>query len=88
MSGPWAIYVHGVGGIRENGYKQLSIINEAGIPTLMITYRNDRGAPAEANGLYSFGTREWRDLDVAVTYLLGRGAPKIIIAAELMGDNT
>ncbi len=23
MAGPWAIFVHGVGGIRENGYRQL-----------------------------------------------------------------
>ncbi len=86
VAGPWAIYVHGVGGTRENGYKQLSILHEAGVPTLMITYRNDRGAPAEAsNALYAFGTTEWRDLDAAVSYLLGRGAPSVIIAAESMG---
>lgn len=85
MAGPWAIYVHGVGGIRENGYKQLSILNEAGIPTLMITYRNDRGAPAEDNALYGFGMNEWRDLDAAVTWALDRGAPSVIIVAESMG---
>ncbi|MGV3490957.1 MAG: alpha/beta hydrolase family protein [Devosia sp.] len=85
MAGPWAIYVHGIGGIRENGYKQLSILNEAGVPTLMITYRNDRGAPADPNPLYSFGVTEWRDLDAAVTWVLARGAPGVIIAAESMG---
>ena len=86
MAGPWAIYVHGVGGIRENGYRQLSILHEAGVPTLMITYRNDRDAPAEAtNALYAFGTTEWRDLDVAVAWALERGAPGVIIAAESMG---
>lgn len=85
MDGPWAIYVHGVGGIRENGYRQLSILQEAGIPTLMITYRNDRGAPADPNPLYSFGMTEWSDLDAAVSWALGRGAPGVIIAAESMG---
>ena len=86
MAGPWAIYVHGVGGIRENGYRQLSILHEAGIPTLMITYRNDRGAPSEEErALYSFGMNEWRDLDAAVTWMLERGAPSLIIAAESMG---
>jgi fermentation-respiration switch protein FrsA (DUF1100 family) len=85
MDGPWAIYVHGVGGTRENGYRQLSILNEAGIPTLMITYRNDRGAPADPNPLYSFGMTEWRDLDAAVSWMLERGAPNLIIAAESMG---
>jgi fermentation-respiration switch protein FrsA (DUF1100 family) len=85
MDGPWAIYVHGVGGIRENGYRQLSILNEAGIPTLMITYRNDRNGPADPNLLFAFGTTEWRDLDAAVGWVLDRGVPGVIIAAESMG---
>lgn len=85
MAGPWAVYVHGIGGIRENGYRQLSILNEAGIPTLLITYRNDKGAPAEADPLYSFGVSEWRDLDAAVSWMVGRGAPSVILVAESMG---
>jgi pimeloyl-ACP methyl ester carboxylesterase len=85
MTGPWAVYVHGIGGIRENGYRQLSILNRAGIPTLMITYRNDKGAPAEQNPIFSFGVNEWHDLDAAVSWMLGRGAPSVILAAESMG---
>ncbi|WP_439600556.1 alpha/beta hydrolase [Devosia sp.] len=85
MAGPWAIYVHGIGGIRENGYRQLSILNAAGIPTLLITYRNDKGAPTPENALYSFGVTEWRDLDAAVGAMLDRGAPSIILAGESMG---
>lgn len=85
MAGPWAVYVHGIGGIRENGYRQLSILHEAGIPTLLITYRNDNGAPADPNPLYSFGITEWRDLDAAVNWMLGRGAPSVILVAESMG---
>ena len=85
MDGPWAVYVHGIGGIRENGYRQLSILHEAGIPTLMITYRNDKGGPVEANPIFSFGVNEWRDLDAAVSWMLGRGAPGVILVAESMG---
>ncbi len=85
MDGPWAIYVHGIGGIRENGYRQLSILNEAGIPTLLITYRNDKGAPSPENAIYSFGVEEWRDLDAAVNWTLGRGARGLILAADSMG---
>lgn len=85
MAGPWAVYVHGIGGIRENGYRQLSILHEAGIPTLLITYRNDNGAPSDPNPLYSFGITEWRDLDAAVSSMLGRGAPSVILVAESMG---
>ncbi len=85
MTGPWAIYVHGIGGLRENGYRQLSILHEAGIPTLMITYRNDRGAPAGPGALYSFGVTEWRDLEAAVNWALARGAAGVILVAESMG---
>ncbi|RYE10330.1 MAG: alpha/beta hydrolase [Hyphomicrobiales bacterium] len=81
----WAIYVHGIGGLRENGYKQLSVLHEAGIPTLLITYRNDRGAPASPNRLYSFGLTEWRDLDAAIGWMQSRGAQRIVLVAESMG---
>lgn len=85
MTGPWAVYVHGIGGIRENGYRQLSILNAAGIPTLLITYRNDKGAPSPQNALYSFGVNEWRDLHAAVSWMLARGAPSVILVGESMG---
>ncbi len=81
----WAIYVHGIGGIRENGYKQLAALHEAGLTTLMITYRNDRGAPVSPRPLHAFGTTEWADLDAAVTWALRQGAPSVIIVAESMG---
>jgi uncharacterized protein len=81
----WAIYVHGVGGIRENGYKQLVVLHEAKIPTLLITYRNDTGAPAAPNHLYSFGITEWMDLDDAVTWAKSQGAERFVIVAESMG---
>lgn len=84
-SGPWAIYVHGIGGIRENGYRQLIALREAGFTTLMLTYRNDAGAPAAPNPLYAFGTTEWHDLDAAVTWALANGAPSVVIVAESMG---
>ena len=50
----WAIYVHGVGGLRENGLRQLSVLHEAGIPTLMIGYRNDPWGPKGEPSFYSF----------------------------------
>jgi pimeloyl-ACP methyl ester carboxylesterase len=81
----WALYVHGIGGLRENGYRQLSILHEAGIPTLLITYRNDKGAPASPNNLYSFGLTEWRDADSAIDWMVAQGAQKIVLVAESMG---
>lgn len=81
----WAIWVHGIGGTRENGYRMVKTLHEQGVPVLMITYRNDRGAPRSADGLYSFGLGEWRDLEAAVDFAVGQGARRVAILAESMG---
>lgn len=80
-----AVYVHGIGGTRENGYRQLAGLNAAGVPLLMITYRGDRGAPTDPDGLHALGLKEWRDLDAAITWLKARGHSRIIVAGESMG---
>ncbi len=82
---PWAIFVHGIGGRRENGYRFLPTLHEAGLPVLLISYRNDSDAPADPSGLYAFGLTEWRDLEAAVNYAMAAGAPSVIIVAESMG---
>lgn len=81
----WAIWVHGIGGLRENGYRMVKTLHEQGLPVLMITYRNDREAPRASDGLYSFGIGEWQDLSAAVSFAHSRGASRIVIAAESMG---
>ncbi|MDG4647691.1 hypothetical protein P6F26_04490 [Roseibacterium sp. SDUM158017] len=80
-----AIYVHGIAGAREDGYRALSILAEAGIPTLLVTYRNDPGAPGEPSGAYGFGLTEWRDLEAAVRWMEARGHENLILVAESMG---
>lgn len=82
---PWAIFVHGIGGRRENGYRFLPTLHEAGLPVLMISYRNDSDQPADPSGLYAFGLTEWRDLETAVQYATENGAPSVIVVAESMG---
>ncbi|WP_052731966.1 alpha/beta hydrolase [Devosia geojensis] len=81
----WAIFVHGIAGTREGGYRYLPALHAAGYPALMITYRNDVGAPSSPQGIYSFGLTEWPDLDAAVEYALANGAARVIIAADSMG---
>ena len=82
---PWVIFVHGIGGRRENGYRFLPTLHDAGLPVLMISYRNDSDAPADPSGLYAFGLTEWQDLDTAVRYATDNGAPSAIVVAESMG---
>ena len=84
-SAVWAIYVHGIAGRREDGYRHLSVLHEAGLPTLLITYRNDAGAPPSPSGEYAFGLTEWRDLEAAFAYAEARGATKVVLVAESMG---
>lgn len=80
-----AIYVHGIAGLRENGYRHLSVLRRAGIPVLLITYRNDADAPVSLERQYAFGLTEWKDLDAAVTFLRQRGVTRIILVGESMG---
>jgi uncharacterized protein len=82
---PWVIFVHGIGGRRENGYRFLPMLRDAGYPVLMISYRNDRDAPADPGGFYAFGLTEWRDLDTAVQYARSHGATSVVLVAESMG---
>jgi pimeloyl-ACP methyl ester carboxylesterase len=81
----WLIFVHGIDGEREGGLRPLPTIVDAGLPTLLITYRNDQGAPASPDGLSHLGQTEWRDLEAAVEYAVGEGAEDIILYGDSMG---
>ena len=83
--GRWAVFVHGIGGRRENGYRFLPVLHQAGMPVLLLSYRNDEGAPPSAEGIYAFGLTEWRDLESAVEHAVDHGASSVVIVAESMG---
>lgn len=81
-----AIYVHGIAGAREDGYRHLSLLHEAGYSVLMIGYRNDPGAPATPDLRYGFGITEWPDLEAAVAaFSAGPDGPGLVVVAESMG---
>lgn len=79
-----AVYVHGIAGAREDGYRHLSMLHDAGWSVLLISYRNDAGAPAAPDGLHGFGLLEWPDLEAAVDYL-ARDGSGVLVVAESMG---
>lgn len=80
-----AIYVHGVAGAREDGYRHLAMLADAGIATLLIGYRNDPDAPAAPGGRYAMGTTEWADLEAAVAEMTARGHDRLLLVGESMG---
>lgn len=80
-----AVYVHGIAGAREDGYRHLALLHEAGWTVLLISYRNDPGAPATSDGRYGFGLTEWPDLEAAILSVTGPDGPPVLVVADSMG---
>jgi pimeloyl-ACP methyl ester carboxylesterase len=80
----WVIFTHGRGADPREGLRQLSVAESFGYPTLMISYRNDEGAP-QTDGIVRFGQEEWPDLEAAVQYALDNGATDVILTGASTG---
>jgi uncharacterized protein len=81
----WAIVVHGINGTMQNGLRMVPTLHRAGLPTLLISYREDLGAPESPDGLHHMGLTEWRDLAAAARYALDHGARRLVLAGYSMG---
>jgi pimeloyl-ACP methyl ester carboxylesterase len=81
----WTIAVHGRGANRSEALRALPVLAASGATTLIVTYRNDLGAPAARDGCYHLGATEWRDLVPAVAFARARGAERIILYGWSMG---
>ncbi len=80
----WMIFVHGLGGVRAEGLRALSVANAQGCTSLLISYQNDQGSDA-GNGYVQFGADEWHDLEQAVRYALGHGAQNVVLVGNSHG---
>lgn len=80
----WAIYSHGRGATREEGLRMTKVAHEAGLPTLLVTFRDDLVGQPE-DGISNFGLTEWPDLEAAVRYALDNGARDVVLLASSTG---
>lgn len=81
----WAIMVHGRGAMRLEGLRAVPTAHALGMPSLLLSYRNDGEAPATPDGRYGLGMTEWRDVEVAIRYALDAGARDVVLFGWSMG---
>ena len=87
ISDTWAIIVHGEGlDERRQALRVLPTYVDAGLPVLVITYRNDGAAPDDG-GFYRWGLSEWQDIDAAVAFAANRDAQGFVLHGFGMGAN-
>ncbi len=84
-SDTWVILIHGEGqDERSQALRVLPVIEEAGFPALIITYRNDSAAPDDG-GHYRWGLTEWSDVEAAIGFARNRGAENYVLYGFGMG---
>jgi uncharacterized protein len=84
-SDTWVIGVHGRGASRVEALRVLPTLAAAGVTTMVISYRNDLGAPASPDRYYHLGGSEWEDLAAAAAYATSAGAKRIVLYGWSMG---
>jgi pimeloyl-ACP methyl ester carboxylesterase len=81
----WVIFVHGIDGSMAGGLRPLITLHALGLPSMLISYRNDAGAPRSSDHLIHLGMTEWQDLDAAARWALAHGAKRLILYGDSMG---
>jgi uncharacterized protein len=79
----WVIAVHGRGAPRGEALRILPALSSH--PTLVITYRNDAGAPSGPDRQFHLGDTEWQDVLAAIRYAKSQGARGVILYGWSMG---
>ena len=75
----WAVHVHGHEADRSQTIDLLPTFVEHGIDSLVVTYRNDEGAPPSDGSHHGIGADEWEDIEAAVVFAFDSGAQDLVL---------
>jgi len=81
----WAIHIHGLGSPRAGTLRGVQVAAEAGLTSLVVTYRNDGEGPTVGTGRSELGAAEMDDLRAAVRFARENGARNVILFGWSMG---
>ena len=81
----WGVQVHGRGVTRAECLRAVPVFHALGMPTLVVSYRNDGEGPRTRAGAYALGAAEWRDVDAAIGHALRHGARRVVLMGWSMG---
>lgn len=87
VSNVWAIHIHGMGGTRAGALRGVPVANRLGYTSLVVSFRNDREAPASADARYTLGQTEWLDVEAALKFAVGEGAQEIFLFGWSLGGS-
>lgn len=81
----WAVHVHGLGSTRAGTLRGVQVASEAGLTSLVVTYRNDGEGPNVGTGRSELGAAEVDDVRAAVQFARDNGARKVVLFGWSMG---
>ncbi|TFD10204.1 alpha/beta fold hydrolase [Cryobacterium sp. TMT1-2-2] len=81
----WAIHIHGLGSTRAGTLRGVQVASEAGLTSLVVTYRNDGEGPRVGSGRSELGAAEVDDARAAVDYARENGARSVVLFGWSMG---
>jgi pimeloyl-ACP methyl ester carboxylesterase len=81
----WAIHVHGLGSPRAGTLRGVQVASEAGLTSLVVTYRNDGDGPSVGSGRSELGASEVDDVRAAVRFARENGALSVVLFGWSMG---
>jgi pimeloyl-ACP methyl ester carboxylesterase len=85
LSTSWTIHIHGLGSPRAGTLRGVQVASEAGLTSLVVTYRNDGEGPTVGSGRSELGASEVDDVRAAVRLARENGARSVVLVGWSMG---